>query len=124
MGVNDGAALDHDGGMAEGAAIAKEQEISRFRGRKNLPCVGKDGLQVALIAAMQVPVGRIGAGVDEGNDAGGTVDTREEHGAIHAMAFDIGAVVIGGADPTLGFEHGGLSLIRGHRAMVGVGMKG
>ncbi len=60
---------------------------------------GEQEAEIALLAAMQMPVARVGAGVERLDQAEVAIDAHQQHRAVAARALDVGHVMIGRADP-------------------------
>ena len=117
----EGVAISAVGGVA---AIAEHGDVARQRRFAIRQLVGV-ALQLgekARLVAVQVPVGRVVAGIDGRHQADGAVDGDQQVGAIDAGATDACPVVKRRARPGAGFgDDGGADR---HIAVSGTGMNG
>ena len=93
-----GSGLRDDPAVREAAAIAEQDRVGRPR-RRDGARAGEQEAEIALLAAMQMPVARVGAGVERFDQAEVAIDAHQQHRAVAARALDVGHVVIRRADP-------------------------
>ena len=84
--------------MAVAAAVFEQRDIARLRASDFMGAI-EDEAEIALFAAMQMPIDRIRTRIERRDEAAIDEDAHEQHAAIDARAFDVGAGVIGRADP-------------------------
>lgn len=94
IGVNDTVFINHDRAVAERSTESPNRDIPTLR-CFDLPTVQLKPPLIALLASMQMPVLRIGAGIDPGNQVNGVVHLDQQSGAVHTDTQQVLPVLIG-----------------------------
>ena len=93
--------IRHDAAVRVAAAEAEHHHVAG-RGASTSQRVIKHEAEISFLAAMQMPIGRIGPRFEWRTQPGIDKHPHQQHAAIDADALDVGAIVIRRADPGAG----------------------
>jgi hypothetical protein len=96
----------HDAAVAVATPITKHEDVAGPR-LFHLCTTIEDKAQIALVAAVQMPVRRIGPRIERRTKSSIDEDANNQHAAINANAMQIGAIMIRRSNPAARFGDDG-----------------